>query len=177
MGALGFLKQIKLAIISIIDYRFLISVSKNDEDHLKLVRNLLESTNPIKNYLIKNSKKNPKWNDVWESKLLITSKQIANDLIKFNIVPKKSLIYTFPKWLEKHPLKHHFMRGYFDGDGSFFINSELSNNRLCSSIRGTEKFLKTYKKILQKDCSFKCSNNIDYHNKKLHNLDSRVSLH
>jgi intein/homing endonuclease len=135
-----------------INHRLQISLSRNDKEHLTLIRDLLESTNPIRDYLIENSKKNPKWNDVWESKLLITSKQMVDDLKKFNIVPRKSLIYTFPAWLKKHPLRHHFMRGYFDGDGSFFINSELSYDRLCCSIRGTEKFLKVYRRLLELEC-------------------------
>lgn len=44
------------------------------------------------------------------------------------------------------------MRGYFDGDGSFFVNSELSYDRLCCSIRGTEKFLEVYKNLLNQEC-------------------------
>lgn len=144
-----------------INHRLQISLSKNDELHLIKIRELLESNNPINNYLIQNSKRNDNWNDVWESKLMITSKQIVNDLRRFNIVPRKSLTYTFPKWLQNHPLVNHFMRGYFDGDGSFFINSELSYDRLCCSVRGTEKFLKVYKKILETQCNFKCTGNID----------------
>ena len=42
-----------------------------------------------------------------------------NDLIKQGCVPNKSLILTFPN---KHQvpknLINHFIRGYFDGDGS-----------------------------------------------------------
>ena len=35
----------------------------------------------------------------------------------YNIVPNKSLIYRFPSHMAKHHIKH-FIRGYFDGDGS-----------------------------------------------------------
>ncbi len=143
-----------------INYRLQISLSKNDKDHLEKIKSLLEATNPIYDYEIKNSKRNTKWNDVWESKLLITSKEIVNDLKKFNVKPRKSLTYIFPKWLIKHPLCVHFMRGYFDGDGSFFINSELSYDRLCCSVRGTEKFLKTYKRIMERLGNFKTKSKI-----------------
>lgn len=138
-----------------INHRLQISLSKDDKEHLVKIRELLGSTNPINDYEIKNSKKNPNWNDVWESKLLITSKQIVNDLKKFNIVPRKSLTYKFPSWLKKHPLRKHFMRGYFDGDGSFYFNKELSYNRLCFSLRGTKEFLKVYQRVLERDCNFK----------------------
>lgn len=148
-----------------VNHRLQISLSKKDKNHLILIRDLLGSNHPVHDYLIENSKKNCNWNDVWESKLLITSKQIVKDLKKFNIVPRKSLVYSFPKWLQNHPLCNHFMRGYFDGDGSFFINSELSYDRLCFSLRGTEKFLKVYRGILEKHCNFQCQNNIDYFDK------------
>lgn len=148
-----------------INHRLQISLSKNDEEYLILIRDCLESTHPIANYLIENSKRNSNWNDVWESKLMITSKKMVEDLQKFNVVPRKSLIYTFPEWLIEHPFVNHFMRGYFDGDGSFFINSESSNNRLCCSIRGTENFLQVYKKILQNKCDFECKDNIDRSNR------------
>lgn len=141
-----------------INHRLVISLSKNDKKHLLLIKELLGSTNPVCDYLVKNSKRNKKWNDVWESKLSITSKQIVSDLEKFNIKPRKSLTFIFPKWLEKHPLVNHFMRGYFDGDGSFYINSELSYDRLCCSIRGTENFLRAFKRVLEKNCGFRGGN-------------------
>lgn len=141
-----------------INHRLVIALSRDDKEHLLVIKNLLESTHPVHDYLIENSKRNPEWNDVWESKLMITSKQIVEDLKKFNIGPRKSLSLKFPKWLEKHPLVNHFMRGYFDGDGSFFINSELSYDRLCCSTRGTKKFLRSFKRVLERNCGFKGGN-------------------
>ena len=42
-----------------------------------------------------------------------------NDLIKQGCVPNKSLILTFPnKHQVPENLINHFIRGYFDGDGS-----------------------------------------------------------
>lgn len=69
---------------------------------------------------------------------------------KFNIVPKKTSIYTFPKWLIKHELVHRFMRGYFDGDGSVYIDKE---NQLGFNVVGNNGFLHDYKSILEKNCS------------------------
>ncbi len=42
------------------------------------------------------------------------------DLCKHGCVPNKSLILEFPKTVPSD-LIHHFIRGYFDGDGSVFI--------------------------------------------------------
>ena len=47
-----------------------------------------------------------------------------NDLIKQGCIPNKSLVLTFPnKHQVPENLINHFIRGYFDGDGS--INYEI----------------------------------------------------
>lgn len=50
----------------------------------------------------------------------ITSDKMFEDLCKHGCVPNKSLILEFPKTVPSD-LIHHFIRGYFDGDGSVFI--------------------------------------------------------
>lgn len=93
--------------------------------------------------------------NTWKSELRITSQKICNDLRRFNIVPRKSLIYTFPEWMKENSLKHHFIRRYNDGDGSFY-KPKLKNNRTIEqiyfSMRGTPKFLFDIYCILQKEC-------------------------
>ena len=49
--------------------------------------------------------------------LYINSKHIAMKLADYGMIPNKSLVLQFPKWLDKK-LVPHFLRGYFDGDGS-----------------------------------------------------------
>jgi len=50
------------------------------------------------------------------------------------------------------------MRGYFDGDGSFY-ESKLTQGRMVKqvnfSLRGTIKFLKVYRSILERECNLK----------------------
>lgn len=50
----------------------------------------------------------------------LTSDKMFNDLCSHGCVPNKSLVLTFPKDIPEN-LIHHFIRGYFDGDGSVFI--------------------------------------------------------
>lgn len=149
-----------------VNSRVVIGLAIKDESFLIMLRDLFESDHKFNYYTHKLSKYNDDWNDSRAVKLSITSKQMVEDLKRFNIVPRKSLTYTFPNWLKTHPLRHHFMRGYFDGDGSFYINSELSYDRLCCSIRGTTKFLKTYKELLEPKCgvggSIGTTDNIGY---------------
>lgn len=139
-------------------FQIQIGLSKNDQEHLINIKYLLKSEAPIRDFLIKNSKHNSRWNDTWKSELTITSKQMFSDLKKFNIVPRKSLIYTFPEWMKTHPLKHHFIRGYNDGDGSFYI-PKLKNGRVAEqiyfSMRGTPQFLTDVRYILEQECDLK----------------------
>lgn len=132
-----------------------IGLARTDQEHLEKFQKAINTTAPIHDYLVKNSVRNSKWNDCWKSEILITSKKIFEDLARFNIVPRKSLIYTFPDWLVQHPLVNHFMRGYFDGDGSFYTS--LGKNKITPqlyfSLRGTPEFLTIYRSILERECN------------------------
>jgi hypothetical protein len=131
-----------------------IGLAKRDKEFLEMIRNTLNAETPVRDFLVKNSKRNPLWNDCWKSEITITSEKIYNDLSKFNIVPRKSLIYTFPLWIINHPLINHYMRGYNDGDGSFFINAKKYRitDQVYVSIRGTQDFLTIYRNILEQKC-------------------------
>lgn len=132
-----------------------IGLAQKDKGFLEMLRSAMEVEAPIHDFTIKNSTRNPNYKDSFGSQLTITSEKMYNDLARFNIVPKKSLIYTFPEWLIEHSMVHHFMRGYNDGDGSFYI-PKLKGNRTVPqvnfSLRGTESFLTTYRNILNEYC-------------------------
>jgi hypothetical protein len=136
-------------------YELGIGLSREDKDFLEQLRQIMKAETPVRDFLVKNSKRNPKWNDCWKSEIIITSKQMCDDLFRFDVIPRKSLIYTFPKWMKIHPLKHHFLRGYNDGDGSFFI-PELPDGRKTEqvyfSMRGTPSFLTDARYILEQEC-------------------------
>lgn len=139
-----------------------IGLSKKDKLFLEQLRQIMKAEVPIRDFIVKNSKRNPLWNDIWKSDLVITSKQICDDLKRFNIVPRKSLIYTFPEWIKTHPLKHHFIRGYNDGDGSFYI-PKLKEGRTVDqiyfSMRGTSSFLTDVRYIFEQECDLKVREN------------------
>ena len=84
----------------------------------------------------------------------ITSERIVMDLQRFNIFERKSLTYKFPEFVIGHNFCNHFMRGYFDGDGSFNIDSRLKTKQLRFALRGTVEFLTTYRNILETACGF-----------------------
>jgi len=85
-------------------------------------------------------------------KISISSAKLKNDLINKGCVPNKSLILTFPKFIHKD-LIHHFIRGYFDGDGSICIYKKNRKNlyRMQTSFAGTKSFINSLVKILLKN--------------------------
>ena len=70
---------------------------------------------------------------------------MAQSLINLGCVPRKSLIITLPD-IPKN-LMHHFIRGYFDGDGCIM---RLKGNRVNSAFTcGSRVFLEELLKILK----------------------------
>lgn len=81
----------------------------------------------------------------------IYNKHISNKLEELGCLSKKSLILEFPKWLIDPELQRHFIRGYFDGDGS--INSTIKNSKKTPtfswSIVSTKNFCDKINDILK----------------------------
>lgn len=67
-------------------------------------------------------------------KVAICCTKMCNDLSVHGVMPRKSLVLTFPENI-LYRLKRHFIRGYLDGDGCIDYPRRIS-------IVGTEKFLK-----------------------------------
>jgi hypothetical protein len=130
-----------------------ITLSEKDFNHLEKIKNILSSNHNIKIYKVKKSKLVKSENNCAE--LQITNKTLVEDLIKFNIIPNKTKTYCMPEWLINHNFISHFMRGYFDGDGTIThcgLNKDRKIKQLNFSILGTEKFIQQYNSILSEKC-------------------------
>lgn len=116
--------------------KFGITLSSIDIKHLEKFRNDLQSNNPIKIYKGGGFNSNSEF-----SKILLTSQKTVNDLIAQGCVEQKTFKLKFPTE-EQVPkeLVHHFIRGYFDGDGSL---SYYMTTRRCykASFVGTYDFI------------------------------------
>lgn len=107
--------------------RIKISLSSIDKIFLKQIKEELKYEGDILDYTTNNG-----FN---VSELTFTSQKIKNDLAKYNIVPNKTLIFTFPKNLNK---KYwiDFIRGYFDGDGSVSTaGNDAIRWQICSATK------------------------------------------
>jgi hypothetical protein len=98
---------------------------------------------------------NTSWHDANDGVCVrISSHDITRDLARFNIVPKKTFVYRFPDWIIGHALVNHFMRGYFDGDGSVYFIHVPNKTKQCNfEILGTEHFVNVYSNILESECN------------------------
>lgn len=120
-----------------------IVLSSTDKNWLIDFSKHIDYTGPIREEVHKKFKKS-----VW--KITIDSRKMYDDLVKLGCVPRKSLIIEFPN-INKD-LYNHFIRGYFDGDGSVTICKNLKDSNwkiLKASIcSGSEKFIDQLSKIL-----------------------------
>lgn len=75
------------------------------------------------------------------AKVRIHSMSLRNDLIKLGCMPKKTFILKFPtEDMVPNSLISHFIRGYFDGDGSVW---EKTRRRKDGIKRGTAQITST----------------------------------
>jgi len=109
-----------------------IQIQKDDEDILYRIKEILKYDGPM--YDIPPPKKFPHRKP--QTCLCINRKVLAQDLIKWGCLPNKSLVLTYPTWIDP-ALEHHFIRGVFDGDGSVSIKKE---KYLSTSVTTTDLF-------------------------------------
>ena len=109
-----------------------LSISVNDIEHLERFKEFLQTTAPINIYNCSGYNNDNKY-----CRLIVTSRKMKNDLMNLGVVPHKTTIITFPQLDEK--LVPHFIRGYFDGDGSWSFNANRDEYQF--KVCGTKEFL------------------------------------
>lgn len=113
-----------------------LKLSIKDQEHLIKFKNFISSDDlPISYEEYRNSK---------NCKISINSKKIVNDLINNGCINKKSKIILFPNL--KEDMIRHFIRGYFDGDGSISHGKSICLNM----ISGSYEFLQSVSDILHR---------------------------
>lgn len=118
-----------------------ITLQESDIEHLNKLKRQLCPLNPITSRQVKLKDK------IFVSyRLTICNKQITQDLVSHGCIQKKSLILQFPKLPTE--LERHFIRGYFDGDGSI---GKYSNKLYLSLCSGSEMFLTHIHSVFNRD--------------------------
>lgn len=120
--------------ISSSNYTFEISLSIKDIEHLNKFNIFMQ----YEGNNIKVNKTN--FEEKYRCRWTITNKHLWNTLYSYGCVPRKSLILEFPPItiFKDKSLINHFIRGYWDGDGSVMLNKK---DKLVCSVLGTKNFL------------------------------------
>lgn len=131
-----------------------ISLQESDRKLLEDIRNEIGSNQPLR--IIDQSRRkenNYSYNNMCT--LNMYSKHICNSLTNLGVVQNKSLILEFPNI--KKCYYSHFLRGYFDGDGSIYQNYKNENNKhIILTFTSTEQFCKKIKEIVEKELGIYC---------------------
>lgn len=139
-------------------YEVSINLQEGDKIILEKMRDLLSPNSPVK-YLVAS---NPNWKNQYSLK--INSKIMTQQLTALGCVPAKSLILQFPNWLTDLKLQQHFIRGYFDGDGSVYSKkpSETGHIDWGWQITSTNQFCWAVKNLLEDRLNIHFSSKLDH---------------
>jgi len=112
-----------------------IGINQKDEEVLIKFLKYIEGENPINNHYA---------DKTYVSQIQIVSDELCNDLSKYNIVPRKTWSYCPTNIPEE--FMWHFIRGFFDGDGSisWSKNSNLSkcNINFCGNKKNNDIYIR-----------------------------------
>lgn len=145
-----------------LENKIMLELQEKDKKILELLKKSIEYTGPLyyKNLSLynrtpgqcktKNGYREIKSTNSW--RLQIARKKISEDLKKLGITNAKSGKYIFPEFL-KDELIPHFLRAYYEGDGSFSYHCRYLPNRkrieFKITLLGTNEFLLKVKQILK----------------------------
>ncbi len=150
-------------------YKMELTLAQADKEHLRKFALFMSYTGEISAKKINRNSK-----EFTAARIAINSKHLWNTLNNYGCTPRKSLTLQFPdkSIFKSKDLIRHFIRGYFDGDGSLGIYSVkesvscYKHNKPQTSVAGTPEFLGMVYKIYSnsKKGSF-YSTSKDTHNK------------
>lgn len=133
--------------IDVPDNKLVLETSYKDVKHLEC---LIENLCPLKEYKKKRIKKFGKEYDA--AFVYFNSPKICNDLIKMGCTGKKTFNLRFPKKLLNPELLRHFVRGYFDGDGS--VHPIKKRKGVYVEYCGNKEFLTALQSYLEKTVEY-----------------------
>lgn len=121
----------------------LLRLQEEDYEILVKLNDLLQPTKPI-------NKIKEKDNHKQGYRLLINSKLISFRLNELGVTQNKTFTTKYPFFL-RNDLHRHFIRGYFDGDGSVSYNT--INHQIQFGFTGTENMISGIQNILINEIS------------------------
>ncbi len=125
--------------------RITLKLQSGDEELVEKIRDLLSPGKTLyeENYIYKNKPGK-------SVKLEVCSTKIADDLMKWGFTERKTGNTKFPSFSS---YMSHFIRGYFDGNGSISKNGEVKAN--CYLCSADYSFLSAMEEVLR-SCNIDC---------------------
>ena len=130
-----------------VDGKVKITLASKDREHIQRFLTTLKATQPIYD-----------WEDKVKHKKLSTvvicSVKMCRDLARYGVVRRKTAVFTWPESLPKNMISH-FVRGYFDGDGSVFTckPNNAPSQDITISVLGHEPFIARLQEELMRECN------------------------
>ncbi len=129
-------------------YRLYINLSHVDKNHLEKFRNAIGANDIVlQEYTSTIGFCNP--NGTTTSRIVLNSLKLCEDLAKYHIHQRKSYDIEMPNI--DNDLIPHYLRGLFDGDGSYYYRYDAKNNRyryVFEVVGASEVFLKQIQEYL-----------------------------
>ena len=127
------------------------SLEERDKDILDRMRHEISSERPLE-FIDYSNKHDFGYTYKNQYRMLLFSSHMCKTLESHGMIPNKSLNLSFPEMKEE--LLPHFIRGYFDGDGSIIQGRRDTNFTL--TITSTNNFCEKLKDIVKKDVGINC---------------------
>lgn len=146
------------------DNAITLSLARKDREHVVAFQQAIGATHPVVDRTCKTS-----YGTSMQSKFYMRSPRLARALRRLGFTHNKTTNCPWPKMPER--LRHHFVRGYVDGDGGFYV-SRLKHYRdgtprklvhyvFRFSVTSHITFIETLQQWLSRTCNISI-NKLDY---------------
>lgn len=117
-----------------------IALAMRDIEHLEKFKKCIKATYPINTYM-----SNSNYKSIEYCRILINSPKLIRDIKSKGVVYNKSPIIKYPnKDMLDEIYYRHFIRGYFDGDGSLVLSKNSINFKICGTKEFLEKLIEVF---------------------------------
>lgn len=141
-----------------------LSLQESDVGLLRMVNQEIGGNRPLR--FIDYQHKNTRWANQYE--LVICNKHMSTRLRELGVLPRKSLVLTYPDWLREWMIPH-FIRGYLDGDGC------IHRTEKRVSIIGTTSVCDGVKSAVENILGIHCSLSFPHGHTSTNTVDLRIS--
>ena len=126
-------------------YNVKIDLKRDDEEILYKILDAMNYNFELRHY-VQNSRIQNKEYITEISRMNITNKNIVSKIMEYGIVPNKTEYLDFDFSCMENKFIRHFIRGYFDGDGSISINK---SNRVTISMTANKNTINKFINIFE----------------------------